>query len=69
MRQYLARLEHGSWLLCLGCFQTMAYTGASRCALFVTYTCLPLDITLDPGFKNFYFWCKENGIPFVIVSR
>jgi 2-hydroxy-3-keto-5-methylthiopentenyl-1-phosphate phosphatase len=27
------------------------------------------DITLDPGFKNFYFWCKENGIPFVIVSR
>ena len=27
------------------------------------------DIGLDPWFKNFYFWCKENDIPVVIVSR
>ena len=26
------------------------------------------DIGLDPGFKNFYDWCKANNIPFVIVS-
>lgn len=28
-----------------------------------------LDIGLDPGFKEFYYWCKDNGVPFVIVSR
>ncbi|WVO14512.1 hypothetical protein L204_102147 [Cryptococcus depauperatus] len=25
-------------------------------------------IKLDPGFKEFYAWCKANGIPVVIVS-
>lgn len=27
------------------------------------------DIGLDPGFETFYSWCKENGIPVIIVSR
>ena len=31
-------------------------------------TQLTPDIGLDPGFKNFYDWCKANDIPFVIVS-
>ncbi|KAJ9111093.1 hypothetical protein QFC19_001291 [Naganishia cerealis] len=26
------------------------------------------NIKLDPGFKNFYRWCKENGVPVIIVS-
>ncbi|KAI5119152.1 hypothetical protein M0805_005231 [Coniferiporia weirii] len=26
------------------------------------------DIHLDPGFKDFYQWCKANDIPVVIVS-
>lgn len=26
------------------------------------------DIKLDPGFKPFYYWCKENGVPVIIVS-
>jgi 2-hydroxy-3-keto-5-methylthiopentenyl-1-phosphate phosphatase len=26
------------------------------------------DIKLDPGFKDFYKWCKENDIPVIIVS-
>ena len=26
------------------------------------------NIQLDPGFKNFYSWCKEQGIPVIIVS-
>ncbi|KAF8997109.1 HAD-like domain-containing protein [Cyathus striatus] len=26
------------------------------------------DIKLDPGFKVFYAWCKENDIPVIIVS-
>ena len=24
---------------------------------------------LDPGFKQFYQWCKDHDIPFIIVSR
>lgn len=28
-----------------------------------------LDIKLDPGFEKFYTWCKQNGVPVVIVSR
>jgi hypothetical protein len=27
-----------------------------------------LDIKLDPGFKNFYRWCRENNVPVIIVS-
>jgi 2-hydroxy-3-keto-5-methylthiopentenyl-1-phosphate phosphatase len=27
------------------------------------------DIKLDPGFKDFYRWCKAHGVPVVIVSR
>ena len=27
------------------------------------------NITLDPGFKAFYAWCKSNDIPVIIVSR
>lgn len=27
-----------------------------------------LAISLDPGFKIFYTWCKANKIPVVIVS-
>ncbi|RSH81630.1 uncharacterized protein EHS24_007808 [Apiotrichum porosum] len=26
------------------------------------------NIGLDPGFETFYSWCKENGIPVIIVS-
>ncbi|GMK59650.1 hypothetical protein CspeluHIS016_0802560 [Cutaneotrichosporon spelunceum] len=26
------------------------------------------NIELDPGFLEFYTWCKENGIPLIIVS-
>ena len=26
------------------------------------------DIKLDPGFKEFYRWCKDNGVPVIIVS-
>jgi len=26
------------------------------------------NIKLDPGFKEFYRWCKENGVPVIIVS-
>ncbi|EOR00812.1 hypothetical protein E3P92_01273 [Wallemia ichthyophaga] len=29
---------------------------------------LKRDIVLDPGFKDFYFWAKEQKIPVVIVS-
>lgn len=29
---------------------------------------LPADIGLDPGFKTFYKWCKENNVPVIIVS-
>jgi 2,3-diketo-5-methylthio-1-phosphopentane phosphatase len=29
---------------------------------------LKRDIKLDPGFKEFYAWCKENDIPVIIVS-
>lgn len=28
-----------------------------------------VDIKLDPGFKEFYTWCKSNDIPVIIVSR
>jgi hypothetical protein len=28
-----------------------------------------IDIKLDPGFKDFYRWCKANDIPVIIVSR
>lgn len=31
--------------------------------------CVSVDIKLDPGFKDFYRWCKESGIPVIIVSR
>ncbi|KAF8636967.1 hypothetical protein AX17_003129 [Amanita inopinata Kibby_2008] len=27
-----------------------------------------IDITLDAGFKGFYTWCRDNGIPLIIVS-
>jgi 2-hydroxy-3-keto-5-methylthiopentenyl-1-phosphate phosphatase len=27
------------------------------------------DMRLDPGFKEFYQFCKDNDIPFIIVSR
>ncbi|KJA17613.1 hypothetical protein HYPSUDRAFT_70606 [Hypholoma sublateritium FD-334 SS-4] len=26
------------------------------------------NIKLDPGFKDFYAWCKENDVPVIIVS-
>jgi len=26
------------------------------------------DIKLDPGFKDFYSWCKANDVPVIIVS-
>ncbi|GHJ84211.1 hypothetical protein NliqN6_0613 [Naganishia liquefaciens] len=26
------------------------------------------NIKLDPGFKNFYRWCRENNVPVIIVS-
>ncbi|KAK4689159.1 hypothetical protein P7C73_g939, partial [Tremellales sp. Uapishka_1] len=29
---------------------------------------LQTHIKLDPGFKEFYQWCKANGIPVIIVS-
>lgn len=28
----------------------------------------PIDVTLDPGFKSFYAFAKENNIPVIIVS-
>jgi 2-hydroxy-3-keto-5-methylthiopentenyl-1-phosphate phosphatase len=28
-----------------------------------------LDIGLDPGFKEFYDFCKANNVPVVLVSR
>ena len=39
-------------------------------AAFLT-SCTPhgIDIKLDPGFKEFYAWCKSNDIPVIIVSR
>lgn len=30
---------------------------------------LPTDIRLDPGFQEFFAWCKVHDIPFIIVSR
>lgn len=27
------------------------------------------DIKLDPGFKDFYKYCKSSDIPVVIISR
>lgn len=27
------------------------------------------DIKLDPGFRQFYEWCKAHDIPVIIVSR
>ena len=30
---------------------------------------LPTDIRLDPGFREFFAWCKMHDIPFIIVSR
>jgi len=35
----------------------------------VLMSCAGLDIKLDPGFKEFYTWCKSNDIPVIIVSR
>lgn len=29
---------------------------------------LCIDIVLDPGFKTFFRWCRENGVPVIIVS-
>jgi 2-hydroxy-3-keto-5-methylthiopentenyl-1-phosphate phosphatase len=29
----------------------------------------PADIKLDPGFKEFFGYCKSQGIPVIIVSR
>ncbi|KAK1927276.1 HAD-like domain-containing protein [Papiliotrema laurentii] len=29
---------------------------------------LQQNIGLDPGFKTFYKWCKENNVPVIIVS-
>ncbi|KAG8855325.1 hypothetical protein FRB96_007123 [Tulasnella sp. 330] len=29
---------------------------------------LKKNMTIDPGFKAFYAWCKENNVPFVIIS-
>ncbi|KAG7531343.1 hypothetical protein FFLO_04404 [Filobasidium floriforme] len=26
------------------------------------------NIVLDPGFKTFFRWCRENGVPVIIVS-
>lgn len=26
------------------------------------------DIKLDPGFKDFFKWCKAEGVPIIIVS-
>ncbi|KAG6884889.1 hypothetical protein C0993_007398, partial [Termitomyces sp. T159_Od127] len=26
------------------------------------------NIKLDPGFKEFYAWCKDNDVPVIIVS-
>ncbi|KAF9517666.1 hypothetical protein BS47DRAFT_1371295 [Hydnum rufescens UP504] len=26
------------------------------------------NITLDPGFEEFFKWCKDNGVPVIIVS-
>ncbi|EKM57697.1 uncharacterized protein PHACADRAFT_192834 [Phanerochaete carnosa HHB-10118-sp] len=30
---------------------------------------LKKNIWLDPGFKDFYAYCKEHDIPVVIISR
>lgn len=29
----------------------------------------PADITLDPGFAEFYGWAKSAAVPVVLVSR
>lgn len=29
----------------------------------------PTDITLDPGFKEFFRYCKSQDIPVIVVSR
>ncbi|KAG8708218.1 hypothetical protein FRC09_001377, partial [Ceratobasidium sp. 395] len=29
---------------------------------------LKKNIKLDAGFKEFFQWCKANGVPFIIVS-
>lgn len=43
--------------------------GASeRCAIYINQGRMS-DIKLDPGFKEFYAWCKANDIPVIIVSR
>ena len=26
------------------------------------------NITLDPHFKDFYFWARENGVPVIVLS-
>lgn len=41
---------------------------AMRCAR-VQKRAHSADIGLDPGFKEFYTYCKSNNIPVVIVSR
>jgi len=35
----------------------------------MTRVLIMADISLDPGFKECYTWCKANGVPFIIVSR
>ena len=42
--------------------------GLSVSALSISCT-YHLDISLDPGFKEFYSFCKANDIPVVIISR
>ena len=36
---------------------------------FAAFSRHEIDIKLDPGFKEFYTWCKSNDIPVIIVSR
>ena len=28
-----------------------------------------LVMTVDEGFREFYYWCKANDVPVIIVSR
>ena len=32
-------------------------------------TGLRLAITLDETFREFYYWCKANDVPVIVVSR
>ncbi|KZT36146.1 hypothetical protein SISSUDRAFT_1050258 [Sistotremastrum suecicum HHB10207 ss-3] len=49
-------------------FREMLASVAEKHAFEECKAVLKTQISLDPGFKDFYNWCKVNDIPVVIVS-